>query len=889
MAGDFSDEEWDISDDQWTALEHDAVVSTQQAQQQTKRNDPRSRTASGRSLRRSSTERLDSSSLRRAVTTARPQNGHGLVNDQQDSFENPQLDEDGIPLVVEEQPQAYLPPTHADETAQREQWRLNRYAQKHGPQPQLQAQPQPQPQTRPRVNPIPRQAYQEYQQRHQNAQYGRQAPQPVQPSKQQLVQQQSGEQPAPPTASNQTLTSIRSHANKDNLQAQLEQLKQDNERLAQNLNHVQTELYTAKGEITLIRSRSANEQKIAERHNEVLRKQMQEEANKHQAALQSKDAAYGQLVTDNNFLKHELDEQNRKVHNLQRSVKERPLQDRPNDVNLSPRKGITNSLRDGFDDDEVMHMSPGRSPSRRRASKPSTPTKKRKHPTSIDADMPTLALRLTGERPQSAQEKPNPEQRVVKVVQDHRTRQHLQLLQDVLAFRPCKGQETVVESLVGYAFPSDASRPLSSILIAESSKLKGDRLPGDLLHIFTRFLQRCLKEGYYKPLNTILDAICHILDLDPTVVDAEVINTIVSPLQQLANINSKIRFLYFDQRQKTWNQQIPKPVYKIDVNTAACLEVLITIAGLIFDDKPLLRLFWKVIEPDTILLLLAAFHPVPELELMLELMETSIFPNSFGVICIDKDQAQMEFYTIDKACYLLWEPPRHVLKTYQDKRAEQAQRKSKPKLGSKAKVTPAEPEDKPPTRLQLCHFHLKLLAFLSKIAITSTPHPHQSNIESHHGTNSMLHHPAAIPRLMRFLYDQVNKLYATHPDTHALHAQLVNRTTTLLHHLLLSPQAINKSSRFNLAKALTGVKAGVHHFRVALARITFREGTEPAGVDFGITDETVQKANEILEEYVEGPDEALQLLAAFGKDEEEDDEEAEDQMAEAEVMADVER
>ena len=99
MAGDFSDEEWDISDDQWTALEFNA---TQQAQLPDKRSDSRSRTVSGNPVRQSSTERLDTSSLRRAATTLRAQNGYSRVNSQQDSFENPQLDEDGIPLVVED-------------------------------------------------------------------------------------------------------------------------------------------------------------------------------------------------------------------------------------------------------------------------------------------------------------------------------------------------------------------------------------------------------------------------------------------------------------------------------------------------------------------------------------------------------------------------------------------------------------------------------------------------------------------------------------------------------------------------------------------------------------------------------------------------------------------
>ncbi|KAK5101651.1 hypothetical protein LTS08_004109 [Lithohypha guttulata] len=758
MAGDFSDEEWDISDDQWQVLEHNAITLTQQ-QQQGARPGRKPVTTNGRNPSRTSTERLDSSSLRRtALGTPATQNGNRVVSEE-DSFDNPQLDEDGVPLVLEVQPQPYVVRRPVDESIQREQWRANRYAQKHGPQPQ----------PRPIQRTIPHHAYQEHQQK-QASQNGR----VVQPQVQQQLRQAA--YPAgPPSQSTQGFHIIpKPNQATDPFQAELEHLRKEKEALSHSLNQVQSELFTAKGEISVIRSKNDNDIRTAERQVAILKKQMQEEAVKHDTVLRSKDASYAQLATDSKFLKHELNEQTRKVQALQIRTKEQPLQARPNDANLSPRRGIVSNLRDGFDDNEVMQLSPGR----------------------------------------------------------------------------------------------------------ETSNLKQPRFAGDLLDIFTSFVARCWREEYYIPLGILLEAIGHILDLEPIVVDQEVIKSLVPPLQEIIAVNGKIRWKLADMNQ-VWNDANPKPKVKPEINVAACLDVLIMLAGLVVDDYVLIREFWGCLTTEIILIMLAPCQPIPDLALMLELMTTSVLPESFGNICgEDQQQNQTEIYHVDKICYLLHNPPRVVMKHIQDQLAKQ----KKQRFSTNKDI---EVPDPPPTRLQICHFRFKALDLISKIAMTSIPHPHQSGIDSHHGTSLLLFHPSAVARLTRLLYDEVSNLYDAHTDTHHLHAQLINRATAILHHLLLSPQAISRDSKFDLTKAVSAVLAGVNRFRVALSRIIFREALEH-GIDTPITEDTVQRANEILEEYVT-PDEAVQLLAAFGKDVVDEDEEMADEDAEAEaaVMAEV--
>ena len=287
---------------------------------------------------------------------------------------------------------------------------------------------------------------------------------------------------------------------------------------------------------------------------------------------------------------------------------------------------------------------------------------------------------------------------------------------------------------------------------------------------------------------------------------------------------------------------------------------------------------------ETVLLLLAPCQVIEDLTLTVELVATSIRSDSFGNICPADQQPLMERYILDKACYLLWDPPRPIIPVIEDPYARDQRHNWRNK---KPEPEPAPP---PPSRLQICTFRLKVLAFLSKVAMSSLPHPHRRNIATHHGTTFMLHHQSAIARLTRLLYDEVNNLYASSPDsaTHALQASIINRATTILHHLLLSPQATGASSNFSLTHALSRASAGIYRLRVVLTRIAFREAT-PGGIDIGITEETAQRAHEVLEEYVT-PEEAVQLLEAFGRDVDDDgDETMQTETAEAEVMAVVEQ
>ena len=554
-------------------------------------------------------------------------------------------------------------------------------------------------------------------------------------------------------------------------------------------------------------------------------------------------------------MKAEISEQTREVDRLKRQAKTQFLQDR--EVNASPRKAISSNLRDGFDNDEIMLMSPSRSPARRPSSKPNTPSKKRKQPNGIDPV--ALPLRLTGEKAKEPLVQDMPLTGTApppKIVVDHHTTQHLQFMQALFAFRPFQKHDSLVEALVGFHFPSDKSQSLSSMLLFQSASIDNTRLPSQFLAILTRFIVRCLREGFYKPVPILLEAMRYAIEVDPTIIDDEAIENTVAPLQDLILINARIQWAADDRNP---NRQEPKPIPKPDISIARCLELLILIANLAIDEPDLRNKFWSKLDQETTLVLLTpTSQPMQELELMLELVETSIWPDSFGNIMEPDHQRVNEGHIVDKICYLLYDPPRPIVKF---SRSRQAQGPEKPVK----KGRPDSGRLPAPSRVEVSNFRLKVIALLSKIAVSRSSHPHKTNIKSQYGVSVFLRHPHPIARLVRLINDEVLNLYASRLSSHALHADLINRGIYLLHHLLLSPQALNPSSPFSLVTSLRAVTGGAQRFRVALTRIHFREAFPDVGIDCGITEETTQLAQEILEAYMT-PDEAWQIFCAFGKD-----------------------
>ena len=881
MDGEFSDDDWDDDLNSELARVDDLIQSQQQSQQRSVGHDKNENAWSGNGVAGRQTGSLNL----RKVAAGNLQYGPGQrargIN-ATESFDSPSLDEDGVPDIVESHDVRRQQPTKPiDETTAREEWRQGRYAQKHGPAPQIPQQHNAQVNST-NLNGVQKNPYTQNVMRYPGR--GQRAVQPPQQQGQVI----SGRQPITNARATNTSPQVqplngadRSAVNDPDRppgQTPSEALRIERERWQAEKKALEFQLLTARGEASLVRKRTESELKQAERQTELLKKQIQEENQKHQATILSRDEKVRELATSNKFLQHEVDDQSRKIRSIQQS-RDRPLQERSSVMNQSPRKNLTSNLRDGFDDDVIMHMSPARSPAKRRVSKPSTPTKKRKHPAADDDHSHALSLRLSGEpgiQPQDEAPVAHPVSTETIVSKDYKSEQHLEVLQAVMAHRPDTNGPMVLESLVQFTLPSKSEQTLSTLLLGEIAKLKGEHLPRDLLLVFMRLLGRCVTENYYKPTNVLMSCVMAVMDADPTFIDKEAIEGSLPTLQSLVRVNAQRRYLLSD-RLKVWNQENPKPKEDADVSTYDALEIMFTMASLIVDEPHLLNIFWRWADTGTILVMLHSSQRLEDIKITLDLLATSIFPTTFGLITTPPEntvlQARTIDYVVDKIVFLLWDPPRRHIRSRHDIVISETPIRDRMK---KKLIRQPEPEPEPDlTREEICSLRLKALDTLMKFGYTSIPHPHHLNVKSHHGTTTFLNHVNALARLVRLLHDEVYELCQNHPTTHHLHAELVNRVIVLIHHVLLSPEATAPDSDFDLTKCLSGSLMGSSKFRVvmtklALARDASIDIPPNQGLDAGVTEHTRDLARDILGQYIT-PDEATQLTAAFGVMDVEDD------------------
>lgn len=610
------------------------------------------------------------------------------------------------------------------------------------------------------------------------------------------------------------------------LRTQIQALIKDNSVLTTDLRQAKDAVLTQNGEISIIRSKLEKETKVFDRQLGSLKKTMQDESAKYKAAVDGLTEKNRQLSTRYQFLQQEHNQGLQESKSLKQRLRDRPSAEQQDSIS-TPRHGMAASLRDGFDDGDILLQSPSKSA---RRSKPATPTAANKRKRKVDGPSPVkgLTLRLSGRASNEIQPLPPssalPEEHPVIIVRnDPQAERNLRFLQLILDCHLSNKHETLLESLVQYAFPSDQSKRFSTILLEGVAQLNGDRLSASILQIFVDMWAQSLKEQFYKPISVFIEVVGFIIDHNMAVLDTGIVTSLVPVVQNSIAINAQKRFKHSPVNHSSFGKirQTPQTVLNHDVNSTSCLDLLLTMSYVIKDDLALADLFWRLMDPEFILMMLNVWQPISDITLILQLLATSIFPSTFGPISSPDQQSKIQHWIINRVCYLLWETP---------------------------KVDEGLP---PNTTDQLCHLRLEVLDLLTSLAITSSPYPHDD--PSYHGSLLLANDAHAIARIVRSLYDEVSSMYLMTPS-HGLHSELVNRGVRILYHVLQT-----HSQTINLQEKLSVINGGVHKHRVVLTRLAFSEGFY---IDRHITDETVAMATGLLEESVT-PDEADELIEAF--------------------------
>lgn len=608
----------------------------------------------------------------------------------------------------------------------------------------------------------------------------------------------------------------------------LEELLKERDQLAKELLAANEAVSMQKGEISIIRANAEKENKVYDRQLIALKRSIEEETTKHHAAMDAMGEKNRQLTTRYQFLQQEHHQEVQDLKALKQRLKDRPEAEQQSTITLTPKRGMAGSLRDGFEDDDIMLLSPSKSA---RRSKPSTPTaaNKRKRKAGGTSPVKSLPLRLSG--PETLDMPPprlpvsqSADRAAIILRKDARAERDLHFFQKILDYRAKPSRDMLLERLMMFSLPSRPSKKFSNILLEGIARMKDKRVASDLLQIFIDLWSKSIKEQYYQPISLLMEVVSYIIENEMFVLDKENITVLVPLMRSSIALNAEKRFKHSPVNHSSFGKfsATPQSVLIHEVDGTACLELLLTVAYTVSDEPELIDLFWRLMDPEFLLMMLNSWQPISDITLNLRLLATSIFANTFGSIAsTPEEQEKIEHWIINRVCWLLWETP---------------------------KVDEGLP---PNSRQQLCQLRLEVMELLTQIAITSSPYPHDD--PNHHGSLLIASDAHAIARIVRSLYDEVAAMYLLTP-THALHAEIVNRGIRVLYHVLTM-----HSTSIDLQEKLSLINGGVHKHRVVLTRLAFSQGFY---IDRLITDETVAMATSLLEESVT-PDEADELIEAF--------------------------
>ena len=191
------------------------------------------------------------------------------------------------------------------------------------------------------------------------------------------------------------------------LQAKLEELARENERLKRDYDAAKTEAFSKTGEIAIVRANRLKEKQEEEKRLEQERKLRADEQARYNTEMQKYKAELQKISTDKAFIENDLAREAEQRRGLQRNAKTGGKSGvskatGKENVATTPKKAKTDSFGDGFNNDEIQVQSPSRLALR---SKPATPKAggKRKRKTTDNSPVKPLQLSQTKKDSNDAQ------------------------------------------------------------------------------------------------------------------------------------------------------------------------------------------------------------------------------------------------------------------------------------------------------------------------------------------------------------------------------------------------------------------------------------------------------------------------------------------------------
>lgn len=579
------------------------------------------------------------------------------------------------------------------------------------------------------------------------------------------------------------------------------------------LTEAKTLAETKAGEIAIIRSKQTRMIEEYDRQLAALRKAMVDEVAKHKEEVEAAMSKGKMLATENIFLQHDLAEEAHQLRSYK--TKQRAEEKVPP---VTPKKSRVLPFRDGFDDDEIAVVSPSKSAARSKRATPTVPGK-RKRQASQDSPAPlqlspagdAMMVDVHGDSTGSSFE--------VEGKSTGTGGRDQQLIMRLLNHRVLPDQQTDLEALSKFSFPSEPNRPLSSIVMDELTRLDLVNYVVEYVYTIGPIWQRALTERLYEPVPRFVSITRYVLTMDDVSLP-ELITPLTGVLQDSVEVNAIPRFRYSPTAREKARivRQTPQSDLQPQVNSTEALRLLYHIACELLHLKSALESFWRHIRHPFILVMLHGSQPLQDIVLILQLLSTGIRPDSFGpIMSSQEEQADLQKWIVNRLTHMLSEP--------------------------------ALPDEgvEPYTAHDICAMRLEVLLLLESLAFNPAAPAHA------HGCDIIAAHPNILPRLFRSMHDELDALYSSPPERD-LRVALVNGLMRLIFGVMR-----RHGPSINMQEKLACVPGSKQKHLVVLTRLAFCDG---AILEAGIDDETVDMAHELLEEWA-NPQEAEALAEAF--------------------------
>ena len=601
-------------------------------------------------------------------------------------------------------------------------------------------------------------------------------------------------------------------ADVDALRAQVQELLRERETLNHSIRTANEIAFAKAGEIAIVRANIAKVEKEYENRTNSMQKIHADEAARQKIEVEKARAELHKIATEKDFLENDLAEGTKQIRNLQKAVKKgnEEVAGKGNQPR-TPKKNKNLPLRDGFEDDEVQPMSPSKLALRSKAHTPKGGVnRKRKAGDDSPVKPLDLAQAEATDSFESNEQDPSKHEVPAGTQAPKLPDQRFYLIQQLLDHRIDTEAESeeprTLERLADYKFPSQPSKPLSTLLLDEMSTLTHkpdiESFPSALGLIIISMWSRSMEEKYHQPVHLLVDLIQFILVLNPIRTAPDLTNELMNLVQSTADIILVPRC-----------QKKPPRKDKADLDSTPCLEIIQMMAvDCQCDEKEITR-FWRTMRFDFIMMLLNFINPLAEIHIMLSILHTSILDESFAMIVPPNNGQQdaSEAHIIDNLSHLLINTPR-----------------------------PAADED-PPDAAELCTLRLDVIGLFNAMCDTT------------HSAEALAKHRLVIGYLVRVMNDELNHVY-DHKYGHELRITLVNEATRLLFHL-----TSNFAEMIDMKAKLSVVPGGEKKILIVLTRLAFSEG---GFYEQDIEDDVVDCAHQMLEARV-SPEEAESLVAAF--------------------------